>query len=99
MGAVSHRTSRGNEAVVTWDTSPTTYELQLSEEKTSVCSVFSVFKKRPVFPSIYCNNNWSKFNTSKTTNLERENRFEALILHFGFVNAPLTDRKCTTYES
>ena len=46
-----------------------------------------------------CNKNWSKFNTSKTTNLERKNRFEALMLHFGFVNAPLTDRKCTTYES
>ena len=49
--------------------------------------------------SILCNENWSKFNTSKTTNLERKNRFEASMLHFGFVNAPLTDRKCTTYES
>ena len=46
-----------------------------------------------------CNKNWSKFNTSKTTNLERKNRFEASMLHFGIVNAPLTDRKCTTYES
>ena len=46
-----------------------------------------------------CNENWSKFNTSKTINLERQNRFEALMLHFGFVNGPLTDRKCTTYES
>ena len=46
-----------------------------------------------------CNKNWSKFNTSKSTNLERKNRFEALMLHFGIVNGPLTDRKCTTYES
>ena len=78
---------------------PTTYELQLGEEKTSVSSVFSVFKKQPVFPTILCNKNWSEFNTSKTTNLERKNRFEALMLHFGIVSGPLTDRKCTTYES
>ena len=45
------------------------------------------------------NKKWSKFNTSKTTNLERKNLFEASMLHFGFVSGPLTDRKCTTYES